>query len=336
MSTDYGLLADFNYNDEGWQRELNAELVDQLALQASGILVQGFFNPSTGIDQNAGSFANFTQYPTIADTPQSITSNTALDIRDFSDYIQTAPWLNKADAWGIENLVQVIAGKDPIAELLRQLTNYWAKAIQASALSVIKGIMATALASTHSTGATYSGGEITLPGIGAAKQLLGDAQMQLTKAVMHSKAFSDAVQLGIASFPNSALGNNLAVTGAFPQIMGMTTWLDDAIAAVGGVYSSYFAAPGAVVYNTRPWTRRTIANQIVKSAGIDVEFWRDPSTGGGTDVIYTRLSYVIGALGMEYNSATTNPTDVQLATGSNWTKRADDDRKIKIVELKTT
>lgn len=330
MSNDYSTLADFNYNDEGWQRELQAEIVDKLALQASGILSQ-----TDLVQDDTGHFVDITQYPTVSDAAQQIVSGTDVDYVDFSDYKQRAVWLLRAWGWGQENLIQIIAKKDPQSEIMRQLAVTVAREIQTTAINVVKGIMATALASTHSTGASFSGGEITYPGILAAKQLLGDSQLLLTQAIANSKVVNDAVLLNIASFPAGVVGNEAAKSGALPVIAGMNTWMEDAIAAVTSVYSSYFAAPGALVYKFAPWTRRGINGEVKTSAMIDIEPWRNPATSGGLDIVYVRIKFLVHPLGMQYNSATNNPTNAQLATGSNWTKVADDNRKIKIVELKT-
>lgn len=331
MSTDYAVLADFNYSDEGFQSELQAEIVDKLALTNSGVLTQtNLFDTEA-----SGSFLNITQYPTVADAPQQVISGSDLDVRDFNDYKQRAAWLLKADAFGVENLVNIMAKKDPIGELLRQLSNTVSKAIQSSALNAVKGIMATALSTTHSTGSTYSGAEISYEAILAAKQLLGDAQMQLTKAICHSKVINNAAKMNIASFGNGVLGANSAVNGNVPVLAGMETWMDDTLAAVASVYSSFFASPGALVYGFGGWERNDLSGNKVKSATVDIEFGRNQLSGGGVDLMFYRFKSFVHPLGMSYTSATANPTDAQLATGSNWTYVADDVRKIKIVELKT-
>ena len=335
MSTDYGLISDFNYNDEAFQRELAAEIVDKLAFQSSGILGEASGIMDAG---EAGDYVVVTQYPTVADDIQRLVTNTDINILDFSDYKQRAAWMTRGSAFGIENLVNVIAKKDPIGEIIRQLSNMIAKAVQDSAINAIAGCMATELATTHSTGATYEGSKIDYTAVLGAKQLLGDSQMQLTRAIANSKVLNDAVALNIATFPNSALGNLAGTSGGVPQLAGMACWMEDKLAVSTGVYSSYLAAPGAVVYKFDSWQRRASdgSGRLVNAPMVDVEFYRAPLSGGGTDIFVFRVKYLVHVLGMQYDATGgVNPTDATLATGTSWTKVADDDRKIKIVQLRT-
>lgn len=331
MTTDYGLITDFNYNDESFQDQLMAEIVDKLAFQSSGLLQE-----AATIKDDAGDYVVITQYPTVADGIQRIVSNTDLNVYDFSDYKQRAAWMTRGNAWGVEDLVNVIAKKDPIAEIVRQVSNMVAKAVQDSAINALTGIMATELATTHSTGNTYAGGTISYPAILGAKQLLGDSQQQLTIAVGNSKVFNDMAGVDINVFP-AGIGNEAARSGASLRLAGMNGWMEDALTVSAGVYSTYFAAPGAVVFKFGGWERRASdgSGRLVKSM-IDFEFDRAALTGGGTDIFIFRVKYLVHPLGMQYDATGgTNPTDAVLATGTSWTKVADDNRKIKVVQLKT-
>jgi hypothetical protein len=329
---DAAALADFSFQSDEFQDTLQAELVDALNLQTSGILVNG----SGFIRPDSGEYQSIPQYDTLSGTADQIVTNTENDTNDFGDYKMRAPWLQRNKIWGVENLVNVVAGKDPLTEIARQLANFWAVEFQTTAINVINGCFATALASTHSTGTDYSGNTIGIDGILAAKQKLGDRQMVLTQAIANSIVINHAVKNGIASYgSNSTLGTELFKSGNLPMVAGMATWMDDSFAGVSDVYSSYFSKPGTVVYSVRPWVRRDVNGNAVTSQSVDVEYERKPNIGGGTDVLHTRASFLVHLTGMYYNSATTNPTNAQLATGSNWTKVADDDKKIPIVQLKT-
>lgn len=334
MTTDYGVLTDFNYNDESYQRELQAEIVDQIAFQSSGLLTE-----TNVIQADAqGDYAVVTQYPTIADTPQRLTTAGTLNVNDFSDYKQRAAWLTRGDAWGIDNLVNVIAKKDPIDELTRQLANVIAKAVQTTAINVLAGIMATALASTHSTGATFAGSTINYNAVLGAKQLLGDAQQSLVAGVANSKIINDAVQLNIAEFAAGLVGNEAAMTGKLATLAGMTMFMEDALTISTDIYNTYLGAKGAVGYKFDNWVRRKAdgSGEVVTASKVDIEFDRDPYTGGGIDILIFRMKYLVHPFGMQYDdTGGVNPTDATLATGTSWTKVADDDRKIKIVQLRT-
>lgn len=334
MTTDFGVLTDFNYNDEGFQAELQAEIVDQIAFISSGVLRE------TTIEDNAqGDYAVITQYPTVADTPQRIYTGGTLNVNDFNDYKQRAPWLLRGDAWGIDNIVNIIAKKDPIGELMRQLSNTVSKAVQASALSSIVGAMASALASSHSTGMDFAGASITYPAVLQAKQKLGDAQMKLVAGIANSKVVNDAVQLNIAEFVSGSVGNDSARSGSLATLAGMNMSMDDALTISTDYYNTYLCGLGAVGYKFGNWVRRKSdgSGQIVNTNNkVDVEFARDPYTGGGIDILIFRMKYLVFLFGLQYDdTGGANPTDTVLATGSSWTKVADDNRKIKLVQLRT-
>lgn len=332
MANDPGILSDFNFQSDAFQDTLQAELVDALSFKSSGILTDG----SGFLDKTkTGEFINVPQYETLADAMTQVTTGSEKTTNDFADYKSTAVWVQREGAWGIESLVKTITGKDPLTEIARQVANKVAVTIQTTVINVLKGIFATALSSSHSTGTTYTGSTIDYDGIFGAKQKLGDAQMQLTRVIANSKVVSDIGGLNRAVFTNTTLGVEAAVNAVVPVVAGMNTWMEDAITAVSSVYSTYISAPGAIIFLIGNWSRRDVNGNPVVSNGIDVEFQRIAEVGGGTDNIFVRVRYMVHPMGMEYNSATVNPTDAQLATGSNWTKSVDDDRKIKIVELKT-
>jgi len=330
-------LSNFNYLNEQFQTTLMAELVNALKLVGSGIL--SLASETLIPKGQSGAFVDIPQYITSADIADQVVSGQDANFYGFSDYKMRAVWVQRQKVWKVEDLVKIIGNKDPIGELIRQLTNYWTYNFQATALSEIAGCFAGPLASgtanSHSTGSQYSGSTISYDGILAAKQLLGDKQFSLDKAIANSKVMNNAVLQNIAQFPNSILGNTTAEEGNVARLAGMNTWMDDQMTAVNNVYSTYFSAANQLVYQLDNWKRTDINGNPVVSQGVDVEFFREPQKGGGTSVIYTRCKYLVHLNGLAYNSNTENPTNAQLATGSNWTFVADDNRKCQIVELQT-
>ncbi len=328
---DPGVLTDFNYQSEEFQDTLQAEIVDKLGLTTSGIMVDG----SNFIQNKMGDFAHIPQYQTLADAMTQVVTVTDVDINDFADYKMTMPWIQREGAWGVESIVQTITGKDPLTEIARQFANKIAQTMKTSAINMLKGCFATALSATHSTGTSYSGNNITFDGVRGAKQLLGDSQMLLTRAVANSKVVNDAGGLVGTTFPNTQIGSQTLTSGIVPNLYGIQAWMDDSIASVASIYSTYIAAPGAVIYALRPWSHKDLNGNQVTSPAVNVEYQRVPQTGGGQDRIYLRVSYTVLLNGMQFSISYKNPTDAQLATGAYWTKVADDNRKIKCVELKT-
>jgi len=332
-SIDPAVLGDFNYQDEVFQDTLTAKLVDSLGLSSSGVLTR---LPAGVITNKSGDFATIPQYKTVDGTMNQIVSLTESDVDDFGDYATKAVWLQRDKGWGVENLVNIIANKDPEEEIIRQFSNFMAREMQTTTVNILLGISAaTGFVTTNSTGATYEGGNISKESIVAAKQLQGDVQNVLTKFIGHSRVVSDAIGFSMTDFKYNNVGEQVYRSGTTGQVLGMDVWADDMFAAVTSVYSSYIAAAGAINYDFRPWIRRDVNGNKVSSSTFDIEFQRIPNIGGGQDRIWLRATYLVTIMGMSWGVTTTNPTNVQLATGSNWSYVADDPKKINIVQLRT-
>jgi len=77
-------------------------------------------------------------------------------------------------------------------------------------------------------------------------------------------------------------------------------------------------------------------NRFLVGNNVEVELNRVATTNGGQDQFITRASFVTHVPGVAWaGTSTGNPTNTALATGSNWSKVASDDKLIRIVELQT-
>lgn len=325
------------FQSETFKATLRGTFTKALSFFGSGFMTEA---PDEVVDPNQTStFGNLPQWNVDTSDPDQITTSSTTPINKLSAYKDRFAWMELEKGWGAQELVNTVAGRgnDMIEEIAVHIGEYWAYALQKRAINILKGNFATALASSHSTGNTYSGANISNAGVLAAKYKLGDWHRMLSVILMHSKVHGDAVTNNLITFPAGPVGNNTFVTGNPGQILGLMPFADDDLTATASVYSTFLGGRGSMVYKlrNRPGSAMTNKN-VVKTGGIYLELARDAKQAGGTDEIITRVSCMVHTPGVAYgDAAPENPTLAQLATGSNWSKVAPD-KLIKVAELKTT
>lgn len=326
-------LSDVNFLSAPFRDTLNGEFTDKLAFMSSGMIssANGYITPDTGYFQKIPKWNPYTGDGT------QITSGGTLTPDAMTDYVDQAVYVEREFAVGQEQWLKWIAGKDATSEFARQLAFILAKHSQRISLKVVKGVMATALASSNSTGNTYIGSTISPQAVLGGKFLLGDNSDKLTDVIMHSKVYADALTDKIINWdkadPNSLQSGN---TGS---MIGLTPHMDDALTATASVYPTYIGTQGSIIYlyREREPSAETNANRMTIRAGniiVELEKYRDSLVSGGKDIVIVRYSAAFHVPGVAWSSATTNPTDAELATGGNWTKKAET-KNIALAEIKT-
>jgi len=325
--------SDIDFASPTFAPILQAELTNKTALLDAGILAPA--NDNIIKPDATGNHITIPSWDSILGDSDRIVTDTDPTYNKMTTFTQNAVVLQRYKAWAIEDIVKTISGADPSVELARNFGAFIAYDLQRIAISVKKGCFANAdLAASHSTGATYSGAVIDVNPIIAAKLLAGDNMSRLDRCVMHSKPYGDALIKRIASPVN--LNNNVYETGQITQLLGSAVSTDDGLSAVAGVYSTMFAAPGAMIYKFIKKETLNLTGAMIYDLGNNIQLELSRSQkGGGTDQITIRYSVVVHLNGMSFSSAVTNPTNAELATGANWTKVAPDNKQIRIVELKT-
>ena len=325
------------FQSETFRATLRGTFTKALSFFGSGFMTEA---PDEVVDPGqSGTYGNLPQWNADTSDPDQITTSSTTPINKLSAYKDRFAWMELEKGWGAQELINTVSGRgnDMIEEIAVHIGEYWAYALQKRAISVLKGNFASALASSHSTGSTYSGANISNAGVLAAKYKLGDWHRMLSIILMHSKVHGDAVTNNLITFPAGPVGNSTFVTGNPGQILGLMPYADDDLTAAAGVYSSFLGGRGSMVYKLRNRPCSALSNRnVVQTGGIYLELARDAKQAGGTDEIITRVSCMVHTPGVAWgDAAPENPTLAQLATGSNWSKVAPD-KLIKVAELKTT
>jgi len=330
-------LSNINFLSDAFKDRMAGEFTHKLGFLTSGVAVNMGDNAFVTSDDK-GEFANIPKWDTLSGSFEQITTSSSTTINNLSDVKDRAVWLEREVGFGSNQLVRVVSAADPTSELARQAGQYLASELHRYLMLVRAGVFGSALATTHSTGSTYSAATITNEGGLAAKQKLGDNQDVLSVFLCNSKVKQDLIKDKIATYDRA--NPNTLESGDVLSWLGCNVNATDKLTATSSVYPSYFAAPGSMLFKfrNRPQQALTNANQYVVNAGgiiAEFELNRESKTAGGQDEVIMRTSFMTHIPGVKWNSATSNPTDAQFSTTSNWTKVYNDDKLIKIVELKT-
>lgn len=322
-------LANLDFDSEVFKDLVSGYFTHRLALLNS-LLVEA---PDELISPNStGYTVAIPNVDTISGDSDQITTSLTTTVNAAGTWKDIGAWVEREKAWGADQIIKTVTGYDIVDEVAKQLGEYWAGELHASAVSVLTGVFGSALTSTHSK--DDSGNTINLTGLSDAKQLLGDNQDELTAIVMNSKVYNDAVKDGIIYQENTIGG--IRESGVVNKILGLVPYITDKLAVSAGVYSSYLGKPGSMIFKFRKRQRFNLTNAEVYDLGfIEVEKYRVSGTAGGQDVLISRASFLAHVPGVQFDgTVTSNPTNTELATSTTWTKVADDDKKIKLVQYK--
>jgi len=321
-------LSDVNYQSEIFRDTLQGEFTNRLAF-INSIMIEA---PEEMISSTVkGHFVSVPKWKALSGTLVPITTGMSTSFNTLQDYKDIGVWIEREVAFDFESIIPVIAGvqKDGTREVARQFGQYLAEKLAGIAYNVAKGVFATELLTSH----LYddSGNTININGVVAAKQKLGDNQGLFTAILMNSKVEADALVAKILTYDKAAVDSY--VTGRVGTILGMSPQISDLLTAVSAVYNNYIGLPGSMIYKFRQRDRHSLTNANIIDIGnnIEMELYRNSISSGGIDGIIFRFSALAHVPGVKWGVSTTNPTDAQLATGSNWTKVANDDKLIKLV-----
>ena len=332
-------LANVSYQSSIFSDTMAGTFTHKLAMLNSGLLAEV---PDEIISSTqTGDFAGIPKWDTLSGSSTQITSSSTLTFQALADIGDIGVWVNRENGWSADQIVRMVAGKDPTIAVATQLGEYLASEVHRYAIIVQGAVYGTALLSTHTTQNTYSGSAINKTAFLKAKQLLGDNSHDLTISLLHSAVYNDAMLDGMITDVIGPVSSEIYTTGKIPSLLGTTPYMTDKLAAVSSVYPTLIAAPGAMIYKFRNYAqlRNTFSQQTTNvynvGMGATVELYRSALANGGQDGIILRFSLLTHVPGVKWSSATTNPTDVQLGTGANWTKVATDDKTIRMVQLNT-
>jgi len=306
----------------------------QKSTQLSRLAQSGIIQPSpefAKIVSGGGTTFSLPFWNEVNDAAQRLSDSAAMETRKLTSQKDVAVRHALGNAWSTNDLAVALAGDDPMGAVATQLANWWNKQHQSQVLiPSLKGIFATALASTHvnnlatEAGASAADGNlISADAFIDTMAKLGDHWDRITGIAMHSVPFFRLQKLGLIETVQLQ-DQNINIR----MFQGREVIVDDTLPAVAGStsgfkYTTYLFANNAVAYG--------------KSSNPDVtelEFDRDSLAGD--DIMIVRSHFLLHPRGVAFTGtpAGGTPTLAELEDGANWTKRWTD-KNIPVLALIT-
>lgn len=310
-------------------------------LEKSNLVQSGIVVPDATFDLLAQKGGHLIQLPFFNDlsgADEVLTDQNALTPGNITTGKDIAVLHMRGKAWGVNDLAKALSGADPMAAIANLVATYWVRREQALLMSILKGIFATTLATSHTKDvsvidaataveANLIGGSVVID----AATLLGDEADALTAIIMHSVPYSRLQKLNLIEYINlDANGKRVEArseaTITVPTFLGKRVIVDDGCPKTattnGFKYVSYLFGPGAIARGEG-------------SAPVPVETDRDSLAG--EDYLIHRRHFLLHPRGIKFNSAVVTgnaPTNAECEDGSNWTK-VYSDKALRIVRLLT-
>ncbi len=331
--------ANIDFNSDYFTDTMEGVFTQRNAALSSGVMEEVPGN---------GNFSGFLfqapWYDTLSGDSQVISSaSSAATVNAMGTLKSSFPMLEREKAFGWEQMLKIYSQSDPTAEAARQIATYVANETHRIAGVVTNGAFASA--SLSAVNAYTPGSALTNDAAVTAKGLIGDNQDVLSSVIWHSAIHNKALKEKWSTPLDNTNGQADAYRkGVVYEYLGCMTYQSDSFcAATAGVYPTYFAAPGSIIYKFRPRSADAL-NGAVRLFNInagpvqcEVELSRTQA-GGGTDIMTIRFSLGVGIKGVEWGvAAAEGTTDAALATGTNWALTSGIDNKlVRIVQLNTT
>ena len=226
-------------------------------------------------------------------------------------------------SWSTMDLANEIAAIKPVEAITGRVGKYWAVNTEKRLLNSCTGIMLDNIANdsgdmvttvaTLETGDLPTAAKIINSGlIIDAKGTMGDAGETLTAIAMHSVPYNNLLKLNLITFQPTS-----DQKGSFPVYLGLRVIVDDSLPVRAGTTSGF-------VYTTI-----LFGNDVVGyGAGSppvpsEVERKASAGTGGGQDIIHSRVTEIIHPFGFAFTSASVaaaSATYAELTTAANWNR----------------
>lgn len=298
---------------EQYTQYTNTRAEKHSAFIQSGILV-----PTPTLDQmivSGGKLVNMPEWSQTSLTDQVLQEDTALETGKTSAKSQIAPVLYRGTGASYTDLVAIIAGSNPVTQILNDFADYTLRSDQEIMQSIIKALFAEgtgvskgALTDTHVSDQSAAQNPVICPEMVIdARSILGTSRSKLTIIAMHSKVKAELEKQNTQTKHYIQASESKA---GFDTYLGMRVVEDDSLLPVDGVYETYLYAAGSFGRNTA-----TPADMVT--------YEPDRDKAKGNNMLYVRRARVIHPFGLKFKSEQVSgltPTNADLALAKNWEK----------------
>lgn len=310
----------------------SALMVDKTALVNSGVASPDYNNADI---REGGEFARVPFWNEVAGEAERMVEGTPLTPDKITMGEDIGVIVHRGKAWSAYTLARIVSGRDPNRAVGEQLANFWGKEYDRALLSVLKGVFAGPLESTHVLDVSAPDDQ-TYPVTAEpahfidAMALLGDNMQEAFEVIiMHSKVYADLLKQGLIQFGQTVMGQQVIETGHLPTFLGRRVIVSDACPVeeyvintttgdTGKRYTTFIAARGSMYFGFQ--------------RGLTIE--TDKDILAQEEFLVTTAHFCPHLKGVKWAVTTVNPGNTELATAANWQK-VWPDKAIRIVALKT-
>jgi hypothetical protein len=285
---------------------------------------------SNVIEQNAGISAllngggttfNLPFWQDVSGTSGDVPSETvAATINNLAAKSQIFRRQTRQKAWGSNDLASIFAGSNPLDALQTMVVDYWAQALDKMTVESAKGVFADNIANDAGdlvldiSGVAGAAGVFSSDAVINAQAKLGENGTvgrgdlnggDFVAIAVHPAVYALMRRQNAIEFV--AIGDQTRPTAFY---MGMQVIVDRNMPVNSTAYDSYIFKANAFQFGLS-----TFGYQAT-------EIDRNPGTGFGIDVLYTRRVFGIHPVGFAWEEDTVtgdiSPSDANLALAANW------------------
>lgn len=303
--------------------------------EKSALFRSGIIGTDAELDRIAsgeGNTFNLPFWDDLSGASEGLSDSSALTVGNITADKDVAVKHFRGRAWSANDLAKYLAGSNPMEAIGDLVATYWARRMQKDILiPTLKGVFATALASSHTHDVAIEDGDnaaaANLIGddqvIEAITGLLGDAWEEIEGLVMHSVPFKRLQKLDLIEFAPISEQDIM-----IPRFLGREVIVDDGVPTQAGgnsgtKYTTYLFGRGSVGFGDGG----PVASEAAET---------DRDVLAGDDILVTRRHFILHPRGLAFTGTPSGqtPTTGELETGGNWTKKYED-KQIRITQLIT-
>ena len=297
--------------------------VVQRTMELSALVTSGIIASDAVFDALAsggGKTVNMPYFTDLSGDSEVLSDSGALTPATIAAAQDIAVILRRGKAWGVNDLAANLSGDDPMKAVGDLVAAYWSRDLQTTLIKILTGVFGAASMSgnvSDISAGTGDAAKISAAAIVDAFQLLGDAKSTLTGIMMHSAVEAALTKQDLITTVRNSEGKVIMKSYMEKQVI-----VDDACPVATDVYSTFLFGAGAFALgNGNP-------------AGF-VPTETDRDSLAGVDYLINRKTLILHPRGVAFTGtpAGASPTNTELATGTNWTRKYEN-KAIRVVEFK--
>jgi len=310
------------YDPEILTDYVTAKFYTKAPLIASGAVSKGDVD---GEISQGGTTVKMPSWNIAMSSMQHKAEEAEITMSNLQDKQENSPVIHRYAGIDINDLATLQSKDDPNGEAGKQIANIVGIDVNYCLRNVMEGAMKPLIAATENYYDYSATGTINATAVSTAAQTLGDFRPNLKGGILYcrSNQENDLIVLGAVTYAQGAptqFGNEALEMGTVPTFMGYIVVTDDVIAKDGSDFRSYIIGREAMFIS---WQRKVLVEK-----DRDIKTKKDEITWDYHTVCHLK--------GVSWKGTATNPTIAQLATQTNWERKAESAKLVNCVCLQTT